>query len=121
MKEILIIYLSFVWAVTSSGQGGWIQFLDSGTLGRNEIHSISYDDISSSLILAGSELDTFSNYLKIINIDTSGSVVKESIVTGDSDFNYATPAIQRLNKLSSGNYAIYGDLLFSGSRQFIYE
>ena len=104
----LLVFLSICFL--TYGQGGFVKFLDSGPLERNEVFDIFYDEDVNQLFVLGNEIDSSNFYsLKLIKIDTLGEIEWESIYSGENINDYIPRRQNNIVKVEQKKYAVYGN------------
>ena len=121
MKRIIYCLLLLTISNITYSQGGFVYFLDSGSLQRNEVSDISYDPENNEIFLLGNHLDSNFNALKITKLDTFGFQLDSLIFYGDSITPFSIKDENNISISNKGSFVTYGDLLFSNNDQFILE
>ena len=109
IKQLLVVALLSISYITY-GQGGFVKFLDSGPLERNEIFDIYNDEEVNRLFVLGNEIDSSNFYsLKFIKIDTLGEQEWEVDYTGEGTNDYILRNWNNIVKIDDNKYAVYGN------------
>ena len=110
MMRLLIITTLLSISYITYGQGGYVKFIDSGLVERNQVRDILYDEHNNQLVTIYEYIDSSYIYsLGITAYDTTGAELWSTIQPGSNDYDYLLVDRNNILQLNDSTYSIYGN------------